>query len=55
MSFLHLKTALGTFFDLTINQGTTLKFLNMRIIQTPCGISFDQTKHIQSQILETYF
>jgi hypothetical protein len=42
-------------FDLTTNQGTTLKFLNLRILQTPCEISFDQTKHIQMQILDTYF
>jgi hypothetical protein len=53
--FIHLQATLSTFFDLTTNQGTTLKFLNMRIIQSPCGISFDQTKHIQSQILDTYF
>jgi hypothetical protein len=53
--FIHLQATLSTFFDLTINQGTTLKFLDMRIIQSPCGISFDQTKYIQSQILDTYF
>jgi hypothetical protein len=53
--FLHLQATLSTSFDLTINQDTILKFLNMRIIQSPCGISFDKTKHIQSQILDTYF
>jgi len=40
--FFHLQATLSTVFELTINQGTTLKFLNMRIIQLPCGISFDQ-------------
>jgi hypothetical protein len=42
-------------FDLTTTIGTTITFLNLRIIQTTCGISFDQTLHIQNQILQPYF
>jgi hypothetical protein len=53
--FLHLQASLSTFFDLTISQGSTLKFLSIHIIQSPCGVSFDQTKHIKSQILDSYF
>jgi hypothetical protein len=53
--FLHLVTELRKMFDLTSKQGSVLKFLNLRLIQSPHGISFDQTKHIQSQILEPYF
>jgi len=53
--FLHLVTEFRKMFDLTSKQGSVLKFLNLRLIQSPHGISFDQTKHIQSQILEPYF
>ena len=42
-------------FEYTTDEGTTLQFLNMRIIQTQEGISFDQTQHIENKILPTYF
>jgi hypothetical protein len=42
-------------FDLTSKQGSVLKFLNLRIVQSPLGVSFDQTKHITTQIIEPYF
>jgi len=32
-----------------------IKFLNLRIIQSPAGISFDQTTHIKNIILAEYF
>jgi hypothetical protein len=53
--FIHLKEELGKMFDLTTATGSTLKFLNLRLIQTPCGISLDQTSHIMSQIIQPYF
>jgi len=53
--FHHLKTELEKMFDLTTTTGSTLKFLNLRLIQTSCGISFDQTSHITNQILKPYF
>ena len=38
-----------------MSEGSVLKFLNLRIVQSPCGISFDQTKHIHGIILQEYF
>ncbi len=32
-----------------------LKFLYLRIIQSPAGTSIDQTQHIQNKILYEYF
>jgi hypothetical protein len=53
--FLYLKHQLEQMFDLTCNEGHTLHFLNLRIIQSPHDISFDQTQHIQQHILQDYF
>jgi hypothetical protein len=53
--FLQLKTALKKLFNLTVCEGSILKFLNLRIIQSPSGSSFDQTRHIQIVILAEYF
>ncbi len=53
--FLQLKLELEKLFDLTVCEGSVLKFLNLRIIQSPHGISFDQTQHIQNTILHDYF
>ncbi len=53
--FLRLKTELEKLFDLTVSEGAVLKFLNLRIIQSPSGISFDQTNHIKNTVLSEYF
>jgi hypothetical protein len=53
--FLRLKDALEKLFDLTVCEGSVLKFLNLRIIQSPHGISFGQMQHIQTTILHDYF
>jgi hypothetical protein len=53
--FLILKAELEKLFDLTICEGTLLKFLNLQIVQSPNGVSFDQTQHIQQTILSEYF
>lgn len=53
--FLLLKQELEKLFDLTCAEGNILKFLNLRIIQSPSGISFDQTDHIKNTILSEYF
>jgi hypothetical protein len=50
--FLRLKAALEKIFDLTVCEGSVL---NLRIIQSPAGISFDQTQHIQNTLLYDYF
>jgi hypothetical protein len=53
--FHYLTTELRKMSDLTCCQGSVLKFLNLCLIQSPAGISFDQTKHIITQILDPYF
>jgi hypothetical protein len=53
--FLCLKQELEKLFDLTICKGSTLKFLNLRIAQSPHGNSFDQSQHIQNTNLSEYF
>ena len=53
--FLRLKAELEKIFDLAVCEGSVLKFLNLRIIQSPAGISFDQTQHIQNTLLYDYF
>ncbi len=49
--FLLLQQALEKLFDLTVTEGTILKFLNLHIVQSPFGISFDQTHHIHTVLL----
>jgi hypothetical protein len=53
--FLHLKQDLEKIFDVTCLEGTTLRFLNLRIVQSPNGVSMDQTNHIKSKVLHDYF
>jgi hypothetical protein len=53
--FLTLRMELEKLFDLTVSEGSLLKFLNLRIVQSPAGISFDQTQHIHNNILAEYF
>jgi hypothetical protein len=36
-------------------QGTLVKYLNIRIIQSDLGISYDQTEHIERKILQKHF
>lgn len=43
----RLCTELQRLFDITTKGGTVLKYLNLSIIQTEHGISFDQTEHIE--------
>ena len=53
--FQLLKIELERLFDLTSSEGRIIKFLNLRIVQSPSGISFDQTNHIRNIILAEYF
>ncbi len=50
-----MKQELEKLFDLTVCEGSILKFLNLRVVQSPSGVSFDQTQHIQCTILSEYF
>ena len=47
----HLKQYAGV----TTQEGPELKYLNLRIVQSKYGASFDQTDHIQSTILDHWF
>jgi hypothetical protein len=53
--FVTLKTRLENVFELTLQEGDTLRFLNLRIIQSPQGISIDQTDHIVDTFISPYF
>jgi hypothetical protein len=53
--FLYLQAELRKLFDFTCKQGNILKFLNLRIVQSPRGISLDQTHHITTTLLGEYF
>jgi hypothetical protein len=54
-TFSTFEEGTGELFDLTVCEGSLLKFLNLRIVQSPSGISFDQKQHIQCTILLEYF
>ena len=51
-AFIHLKAKLNKMFDLTSKEDAILKFLNLHIVQSLAGISFNQTQHIQENIYE---
>ncbi len=53
--FLFLKQELEKIFDLTMRMGSMLRYLNIRIIQSPAGISIDQSQHIKTHLLDPYF
>jgi hypothetical protein len=40
---------------LTLQEGNIVRFLNLRIIQSPQGISIDQTDHIVDTVIGPYF
>lgn len=50
-----LENELKKLFKYTKEEGTVLKFLNFRIIQSEHGISIDQTKHIIKEVLNPYW
>jgi hypothetical protein len=53
--FLDLKSQMEAMFEVTFQEGAILRFLNMRIIQSPAGISINKTDHIEETIVEAYF
>jgi hypothetical protein len=52
--FLSFKSGLEKLFKLTLQEGSVLRFLNLRVIQSPNGISIDQTDHVVDSIIEPY-
>lgn len=53
--FQGLCEHLQRYFDITTKTGVILKYLNLQIIQTSYGISYDQTEHIEDKVLKKYF
>ena len=53
--FKRLCTHIEEYVPITIQEGPVIKYLNIRIIQTELGISIDQTHHIQTSVLDTWF
>jgi hypothetical protein len=53
--FLRLKTRMDALFDMNLQKGATLRFLNLRVIQSHQGISIEQIDHNVNTIIDTYF
>ena len=53
--FHNLRDHIKKYVEVTTNEGSVLKYLNLRIVQSKYGISFDQTEHIRSTILDEWF
>jgi hypothetical protein len=51
VQFIDLKTKFEAMFEVTLQEGANLRFLNLHIIQIPTGISIDQTDHIVETII----
>jgi hypothetical protein len=52
--FMDLGDKLEAMFEVTLQQGAILHFLNLRIIQSHSSISIDQMDHIVETILEPF-
>ena len=53
--FANLVKHLEQYVPVTVQDGHILKYLNLRIIQTDQGVSFDQTHHIKTNIVDEWF
>ena len=53
--YIRLCTFFKGYFNITTKDGAQLAYLNLRIIQSTFGISYDQTEHIQDTIVDKYF
>jgi hypothetical protein len=53
--FLDLKAHMEALFEVTLQEGALLHFFNLQIIQSPAGISIDQTDHIMEMIIDPYY
>jgi hypothetical protein len=53
--FLALKSQMEAMFEVTLQEGAVLRFLNMRTIQSPASIITNQIDHIVETIVESYF
>ena len=53
--FTRLKTHLAEYVDVTTQEGSRIKYLNLDIIQSQHGISYDQSAHIEDTIKSKFF
>jgi hypothetical protein len=54
-NFLDLMSKMEALFEVTLQEGEILRFMNLRIIQSPVGIIIDHTDHIVENVLDPYF
>ena len=52
--FWLIHSVLKETFEITMQEGPVLSYLNLRIIQSELGISLDQTEHINDLVKEWY-
>ena len=53
--FYALKKHIKKYVPVTTQEGPELHYLNLRIIQSQYGVSYDQTEHIKDIILDEWF
>jgi hypothetical protein len=53
--FMQLHTFLSKYVTVSAQSGSILNYLNLRIVQSPDGISYDQTQHIKDTIIDFWF
>ena len=49
--FHDLRNFMTRYVDVTTQEGPIIKYLNLRIVQSDYGVSFDQTEHIRDSVL----
>jgi hypothetical protein len=52
VQFLDLKAKMEALFEVTLQEGALLRFLNLRIIQSSAGISIDHMDDIIETIID---
>jgi len=52
--YIDIKTRIEKSYDITMQEGPVIQYLNLQIIQSDAGISFDQTQHIL-KMLEPHY
>ncbi len=52
---LHFEQHVKQFVDITVQTGSVLKYLNIRVVQSEFGVSFNQTHHIKTTIIDKWF
>ena len=53
-AFPELRRVFQEAFDIKVQEGSALNYLNLRICQSPIGFSVDQTDHIMEKVNEWF-